>query len=268
VLRHAAESEAILANPLSLVRPPRAGHAEAVGPLAPLTVEAIRAAMVDQAPREVGRSRPGQRGRRSYTLPAVGTPHTRSRDALIVSLLAYSGIRPGELRALRWADVRDRTLLVQRGADQAGKAKATKTRRRRPVRLLPLLTQDLREHRLLARRPPDRESILLDEDGEGWSKTTWQLWRRDRWAPACRAAGLGSVPRPYDLRHSFASLLLAEGRQPLYVAAQLGHSVAVLYSTYAHLIAEYAEAPPIDAEDEIRHARAQVCVRTVSDTAG
>jgi hypothetical protein len=74
------------------------------------------------------------------------------------------------------------------------------------------------------------------------------------------------VPRPYDLRHSFASLLLAEGRQPLYVAAQLGHSVAVLLSTYAHLIAEYADAAPIDAEAEIRRARAQGSVRTVSET--
>ena len=33
--------------------------------------------------------------------------------------------------------------------------------------------------------------------------------------------------------HSFASLLLAEGRQPLYVAKQLRHSLAVLPSTHA-----------------------------------
>ena len=77
----------------------------------------------------------------------------------------------------------------------------------------------------------------------------------DRWAPACRAAGLDDIPRPYDLRHSFASLLLAEGRQPVFVARQLGHSLTVLLSTYAHLIAEYEEAERIDAEAEIRKAR-------------
>jgi len=38
-------------------------------------------------------------------------------------------------------------------------------------------------------------------------------------------AGLVPVPRPYDLRHSFASLLLAEGRTVHYVATQLGHSL-------------------------------------------
>jgi integrase len=63
------------------------------------------------------------------------------------------------------------------------------------------------------------------------------------------------VPRPYDLRHSFASLRLAEGRQPLYVARQLGHSLAVLLETYAHLIEEYAEDERIDAEAEIIRAR-------------
>ena len=64
-------------------------------------------------------------------------------------------------------------------------------------------------------------------------------------------------PRAEALRpeHSFASLLLAEGRQPLYVAKQLGHSLAVLLSTYAHLIDEYAERQPIDAETEIAKAR-------------
>jgi integrase len=90
------------------------------------------------------------------------------------------------------------------------------------------------------------------------------MWRADRWAPACRAVGLDPVPRPYDLRHSFASLLLAEGRQPLYVARQLGHSVAVLLSTYAHLIDEYEDAERIDADAEIAKARRQVGVQMVS----
>jgi hypothetical protein len=85
VLRHAAESEAIASNPLSLVRPPAAGQRDAVVPLAPVTVERIRAAMLDPQPREVAAS-----ARRSrYTLPAPGDPQTRQRDALIVSVLAW-----------------------------------------------------------------------------------------------------------------------------------------------------------------------------------
>jgi len=41
-----------------------------------------------------------------------------------------------------------------------------------------------------------------------------------------------------------------------YVAAQLGHSPALTLSTYGHLIAEYADAGQIDAEQEIATARA------------
>ena len=101
-----------------------------------------------------------------------------------------------------------------------------------------------REYRLAGGRPPASTLLLADDDGQPWDKAAWQMWRVDRWAPACLAVGLDPIPRPYDLRHSFASLLLAEGRQPLYVAKQLGHSLTVLLTTYAHLIDEYAERHP------------------------
>ena len=146
---------------------------------------------------------------------------------------------------------------MQRAASPDGLVKATKNDQRRSVKLLSPLAQDLREYRLAAGRPSESTLILLDDHGRPWGKTAWQMWRVDRWAPACRAAGLDPAPRPYDLRHSFASLLLAEGHQPLYVAKQLGHSVAVLLETYAHLIEEYAERERIDAETEIGKARGQ-----------
>lgn len=225
VLRHAAEAEAIPANPLALVRAPRAEHREQVLALAPVTVEHIRSAL------DVER-------------------------AAIVSVLAYAGLRPGELRALRWGDVRERTILVQRGADPDGNAKATKTRAVRSVRLLAPLAADLREWRMASGRPGDDALVFPGRDGEAWTKDDWDVFRRRGWSTACRRTGLDAAPRPYDLRHSFASLLLAEGRTVHYVAAQLGHSPALTLSTYGHLIAEYADAGPIDAEQEIAKARA------------
>ena len=224
VLRHAAEAEAIPANPLALVRAPRAEHREQVRALAPATVERIRAA-----------------------LDAEG--------AALVSVLAYSGLRPGELRALRWSDVRERTILVQRGADPTGRAKTTKTRSVRTVRLLAPLAADLREWRMASGRPAADALVFAREDGGAWTKDDWDVFRANGWKTACRRAGLAPVPRPYDLRHSFASLLLAEGRTVHYVAAQLGHSPALTLSTYGHLIAEYADAGPIDAEVEVAAAR-------------
>jgi integrase len=193
-----------------------------VRPLAPATVERIRALL------DAGR-------------------------AAIVSVLAYAGLRPGELR---WSDVRDRTLLVQRGADPDGKAKTTKTRAVRTLRLLAPLAADLKEWRMASGRPSDDALVFPSADGDPWTKDEWDVFRRRAWSTACRRAGLTSVPRPYDLRHSFPSLLLAEGRRSITSPAQLGHSPALTLSTYGHLIAEYTDACPIDAEQEITKARA------------
>jgi len=43
---------------------------------------------------------------------------------------------------------------------------------------------------------------------------------------------------PYDLRHSFASLPLHEGRSVIYVARQLGHGARLTLGTYGHVIDE------------------------------
>lgn len=262
VLRHAAESEAIQANPLSVVRAPRGGQRDAVRPLSPAMIEKVRAVILNPQPRMVT-ARSAEGHGRHYELAAPGTPSTWKRDALIVSVLAYSGVRPGELRALQFGDVREHTLLVQRAANPDGSIKATKTDRHRSVKLLRPLEQELREYRLAIGRPAEKALFLTNDEGRAWDKTDWQMWRVDRWAPACRAAGLDPVPRPYDLRHSFASLLLAEGRQPVYVARQLGHTVAVLHSTYHHLIDEYEDRPAIDANAEIGDARREACSRSV-----
>ena len=44
----------------------------------------------------------------------------------------------------------------------------------------------------------------------------------------------------------------------MYVAQQLGHSLAVLLTTYAHLIDEFEDRERIDAEAEIATARREV----------
>ena len=63
--------------------------------------------------------------------------------------------------------------------------------------------------------------------------------------------------RPYDLRHSFASLLLHEGRSVIYVARQLGHDARLTLSTYGHVIDELDDVPRIDAEARVMLARTE-----------
>src|SRR5207244_1258102 len=101
--------------PVRDVGMPAAKRSRHIRPLAPATVEAMR---------------------RRLLLDAA------ERDAAILSVLAYSGMRPEELRALRWSDIGERTVLVERAA-AGSTVKSTKTEKIRAVRLLEPLADDL-----------------------------------------------------------------------------------------------------------------------------
>ena len=66
---------------------------------------------------------------------------------------------------------------------------------------------------------------------------------------------LGCSRRPYDLRHSFASLLIWEGASVVEVARQLGHSPKMTLETYAHVFEEFEGAERAPAATAIRLAR-------------
>jgi integrase len=61
---------------------------------------------------------------------------------------------------------------------------------------------------------------------------------------------------PYFLRHTYASLRLAEQRLSLQeIAEEMGHTVEVLARTYAHVISEYRGRGPIAPDALITRAR-------------
>ncbi|MGA2010687.1 MAG: tyrosine-type recombinase/integrase [Solirubrobacteraceae bacterium] len=242
ILQRAVEAGRIPSNPQRLVRKAPALATEEVRPLAPATVERIREALRAGA----GRDSPSTR----HDLHRL-----RERDAVMVSLLAYAGLRPQEMRELCWGHVQERTLVVH----------APKTRRHRAqprtVRLLAPLVQDLREWRLACGRPGERLPVIPALNGEAMSENAFEMWRSRAWTAALQACG-AAYQRPYDLRHSFASLLLHEGRSVIYVARQLGHGAGLTMRTYGHVIDELEDAPRIRAEDAIMAARRGENVRT------
>ena len=73
-------------------------------------------------------------------------------------------------------------------------------------------------------------------------------------APAAEAAGVVGA-RPYDLRHSAASLWLHEGRTIVEVATWMGHSGQMALSTYLHVMSDLGDER-LSAEQTIRRARA------------
>ncbi len=127
----------------------------------------------------------------------------------------------------------------------------------RTVRLLAPLSEDLAGWRKYTDQSTPAELVFPRPDGQPWKDTDFRNWRRRRFEKSAEEVGLKDVV-PYDLRHSFASLLLHEQINAAEVAAQLGHSLQTLLGTYAHVIDEWREEKPIKAEAEIRKARKKV----------
>jgi len=146
--------------------------------------------------------------------------------------------------------VRAQTILVQR-ALSLGEDADTKTHKHRTVRLLVPLREDLERCR---RSATGSRLVFPGHDGEPWSLPAYQSWRRRAFRRAVEAAGVDHTT-PYALRHSFASLLLHEGRSVIYVARQLGHDARLTLTRYGHVIDELDDQPRIDAETAIQEAR-------------
>lgn len=153
------------------------------------------------------------------------------RSAVIVRVLAHTGLRPGELRALRWGDLSSGLIRVERAASMSAIG-PTKTHQARSVRFRDEARTALLSW-YMAQGQPSPDALIFDSDGALWSDSEWNAWQQRVFKPAVSRAGLKGVV-PYDLRHTFASRLIAEGRNPVEVAVQLGHSPIQTLKTYAH----------------------------------
>ncbi|HJU35878.1 MAG TPA: site-specific integrase [Gaiellaceae bacterium] len=231
-LTHAVEVDYLDANPVRAIKKTRQSRlGKAVRPLPPSEVEKLHAALLVV----------GARGR---------------RDAAFVSLLSYCGLRPGEALALRWGDVREKTIHVHQSISY-GTAKEPKNRKARSALLLPVLREELAELRS-AVSGRDDDLLFGRGDGEPLLDTDYRNWRRRVFLPAVERSGI-RLTHPYALRHSWASLLLRSedyGSNPARIAETMGHSVGTFFRVYAHEIEELRDAPRISPEAEIRDARA------------
>ncbi len=101
----------------------------------------------------------------------------------------------------------------------------------------PPVARDLSERYLAAGKPDPDTLVVPDASGRHLRR---QNWRQRTWVPALRGAGV-SYFRPYDLRHTCATLLIYEGRTVNEVAQHLGHrDPGFSARTYQHI---YTDAP-------------------------
>jgi integrase len=152
-----------------------------------------------------------------------------------------TGLRLGELLALRWPDIDLNGRFIEvRGNLVAGRLTTPKNGKTRRVDMSAQLTDTLRA--LLRARK--RETLK-----NGWGNVPEWVFCRESGRPLdadnlrhrvfyklLEKAALRRV-RFHDLRHTFASLLLQNGESPAYVKEQMGHSsIQVTVDVYGHLI--------------------------------
>jgi integrase len=165
----------------------------------------------------------------------------------LYSVALSLGLRQGEALGLRWQDIDlDRGHLtvanaLQRVNGRLGLVEVKTNRSRRTVTLPGSVLAGLKEHR-------ERQLFERRAAGKAWQEGGYVFTttigtplddgnlRRAFWA-LLRKADLPKI-RFYDLRHSCASLLLAQGVHPRTVMEILGHSnIAVTMNTYSHVFA-------------------------------
>ncbi|MGH2358921.1 MAG: tyrosine-type recombinase/integrase [Candidatus Limnocylindria bacterium] len=160
-------------------------------------------------------------------------------------LAIATGMRRGEILALRWADLSPdrahaqvrRTLHATRRGLQFSEPKTRRSRR--AVALPAIVRSPLERQRSeqALRRAADRSWTDLDlviERGDGRPLNPDTL--SSRWRLFLARSGLPHV-RFHDLRHAHATLMLLKGVHPKVVSERLGHaSVGITLDLYSHVL--------------------------------
>ena len=173
----------------------------------------------------------------------------------IIVLAAYTGMRRGEILALQWSDVDmgQEVIYVQRNLVRTGGktiVKSPKTKRsNRPIPLEPEALE------MLAKRRKTGVDgwVFARADGRPLDPS----WVTHRFRAVAQAAGFPNL-RFHDLRHTFASILLARGVQPPVVQELLGHeSITTTINTYTHVIPSLKREASHTMTDALTNARSQ-----------
>jgi integrase len=209
-------------NPASETTKRPEGGAKPIETFEPAEVQAIAAAA------RAGLHRPRPEHNFSASTRAEWR-RVNEQDGAMFTIAAFTGLRLGELLALRWSDVdlRDAQITVAR-AMSAGVEESTKSRRFRPV---PLADQAAAELKGLSRRQhfTGRDDfVFCRPDGGPLDRTAV----RSRFIRAEKKAGV-KVRRFHDLRHTFGSLAVRKF-DVVTVKEMMGHSKLATTERYLH----------------------------------
>lgn len=155
----------------------------------------------------------------------------QAEDADLAEFRFFTGLRTGELIGLRWEhiDLRSKRMVIVGGRVRGEDRDSTKTGNTRVVDLNSRALAAIKRQR--ARTHAAGGHVFLNpRTGERYDNET--EFNKQAWKPCLKALGM-RYRRPYNTRHTYATMMLMAGLTPAYCAAQLGHSVEMFLKTYA-----------------------------------
>lgn len=214
--------------------------------------KALRAAVLDGLiPRNVCDAVKAPQNHRPEVAPfdpeqvrALLSAASGERLGCLFVLAIHTGLRRGELLALRWGDVDLDTgkLTVQRSLAADGSFNPPKRKSsRRTVRLTQRAVSALRDHRKGQLEEGTSSGGLVFTNKAGNVVDGNNLYYRD-WRRVLKRAGLDTASTFHTCRHTFATALLRANVHPKQVQEALGHStITQTLDTYSHLMPDMQE---------------------------
>ncbi|MBV4429404.1 tyrosine-type recombinase/integrase [Clostridium tyrobutyricum] len=173
-----------------------------------------------------------------------------------VLLSSTTGIRLGELCALRWKDVnlKDKEIYITRQLQKVdGKLELLELKTSTSKRKIPLLDytikgleglKQIQEYNKSKNKNYDKRNfVICKEDGSPYepnyiSKNYTRVMKQYR---ACKELKIPYI-RFHDLRHTYATMLLTANTNPKVVSELMGHStVSMTLNTYSHVLPSLKE---------------------------
>lgn len=145
----------------------------------------------------------------------------------------FTGMRTGEIDGLKWKYVDfERRLILVRETIVAGEEEYTKNDgSQRDIQMSQIVFDALRAQALITRNRS--EFVFCTRNGTPYAHKN--ITNRV-WYPLLRSLGL-TLRRPYQCRHTAATLWLASAENPQWIAMQLGHSTTeMLFRVYARFV--------------------------------
>jgi integrase len=148
--------------------------------------------------------------------------------AWYTEFMLQTAMRTGEVRALRWEDIKDNKVLVhQNWTLTHGLKDSTKTNKKRWVPL------NNKCQEILARLPQEQEFIFP------WDRLAFQSYFRKKLQPLHQAGLITHLYRPYDCRHTAISRWIEAGIPVPQVANWAGNTSEIIFKHYCNTTMEY-----------------------------